>query len=60
MFCTLKAVGVDFGQRVGCEGGRGDNGGGVCIGCTQLQRGWNGGLRTIRGGGGGSFGGTAT
>ena len=55
MFCTLKAVGVDFGQRVGCGGG-----GGLCIGCTQLHRGWNGGLCTIRGGGGGSFGGTAT
>ena len=54
MFCTLKAVGVDFGQRVGCGWGV------LCIGCTQLHRGWNGGRRTIRGGGGGSFGGTAT
>ena len=44
-------------RGLGVEGG---GGGGVCIGCTQLHRGWNGGLRTIRGGGGGSFGGTAT
>ena len=33
MFCTLKAVGVDFGQRVGC-GGEGGCALGV-LSCTE-------------------------
>ena len=48
MLILVRGLGVDGGE------------GGLCIGCTQLQRGWNKGLCTIRGGGGGSFGGTAT
>ena len=35
MFCTLKAVGVDFGQRVGCGVGEG----GCALGVLSCREG---------------------